>query len=944
MPLLPRPSPTVETQHRAGSLAGIPWLRCVVWTALLLALLPGWAQAVPVSLGLASPPDRLPVAPACEILEDPGRQLTIETARRADGWRPVRDRALAFGISRAAWWVRLAVRNDAAHPLDLVLDTGSTQQDYLDWYLAQADGELLAKGRLGDRYPTEDRSLATRTLALPLHLAPGQTLDLYLRCDTHDGLYDMLPLTLSGTEAFSRQVQGTDLVLTLFHGGLLVLFSLSLCLLACIRDSRLLYYTLYLLSFLSYSCVASGFDLLYLWPQRTRLHNALALSSGILAIVFGNAFAMAMLDLARQVPAWLWRTLQGLVVLTLLGLVPIARDHYTLGFAWTFVGLILTLCMFGLSLRLAVRDVRGARYICAGFVVLIAGLSANHFQLIGIINNPNINLGSIQVGAFFQIMIYAFALALSLSRLEAEKMQAEAADRAKAAFLATMSHEIRTPLHAILGFAHLGLAQERNLRQRGRLERIARAGRHLLGIINDILDFTKIDGGYLILEHVPFAPRSLLSDIRDMLGAKAAAKGLCLDIEAGDDLPELVSGDPLRIRQILLNFVTNAIKFSDTGTIQVRLRPTRRNDGALGLHGEVEDTGIGVDPAQAKQLFTPFTQADASISRRFGGTGLGLAISKSLAERMGGAVGLASTPGKGSRFWFQVPVEAADPASQTSSLFPSPAEEPVWERLEGRRVLLVDDNELNRLVSRELLETVGLAVETAEDGAQAIERLTQAPDGTYDLVLMDMMMPVLDGLAATRRLRANPRFAGLPVIAMTANAGIEEARRCAQAGLNAHLAKPIDEMTLWHTLARFLPPSTPPATARPAETRLFDPGALQELRDLTTPERFGALIGRLVHDCEAQGRRIGELARSGDSQALRREVHDLISTAGNAGLEHLLALCQALRQALHDGDRTGACGLAEQIERASRESTRLVREHFRIARTGNPAGAGSGQP
>jgi signal transduction histidine kinase/DNA-binding NarL/FixJ family response regulator len=894
------------------------------WIVVSLVFLAARAQASPPPITVDDATQRRPVAAWTEILKDTQRRLTLDDVRRAEEWQPAQGQTLTFGPSRAIWWVRLTVKNRSDQPRDLVLDTGSTQQDSIDWYVFGSGGDFLYGGRMGDRLPYGARALDTRALALPLSLSPDQVVDVYLRLDTHDGLFDILPMTLSSRVTFWRHMHGQDLIQTLFHGGLLLLFALCLSLLLLIPNRALLYYTLYLLNFLTYSCVASGFDLVYLWPDQTRLHNSLALFSGLLAIACGNAFAMTILKMRRHIPSWLWRATLGLLFLTLAGLIPTAFDRYFLTFAWSFIGLALTLTNFGIAIGMAVRGISEAKGVCAGFAALIVGFCVNHFQLIGINPHADFTIGAIQLGAFIQIMIFAVVLAMSLRRLETEKMRAEAAARAKDAFLATMSHEIRTPLHAILGFARLGLAHEREPRQRRRLGRITRAGQHLLGIINDILDFSRIDGG-LRLENVPFAARGLLSDIREMLEAKAAAKGLHLVMEAADDLPGVLRGDPLRLRQILLNFVNNAIKFSETGTIHVRLGPGTGPDGALFLQGEVADEGIGIDPDQADRLFSPFTQGDASFSRRFGGTGLGLAISKSLAELMGGQVGLRPRPGGGSLFWFTARVEEADPTS-LPPVVPADAETPAWTSLADRRVLLVDDNELNRLVSRELLETVGLVVDVAEDGAQAVTRLEQAEDGAYDLVLMDMMMPVMDGLEATRRLRANPRFAALPIVAMTANAGPEDALRCQTAGMNAHLAKPIDEAVLWRALARLLPAAAGTAAGNPA---LFDPAPLRELRDMTTAERFDALLAQLMDDCEARGARVCELALGGDLASLPQEVHDLIGNAGNAGLDRLVALGQSLRQALRDGDTARVPGLAGEIREVAREAAQAGRAYFR---------------
>ncbi len=518
--------------------------------------------------------------------------------------------------------------------------------------------------------------------------------------------------------------------------------------------------------------------------------------------------------------------------------------------------------------------------------------------------------------------------------LEEAKELAEQAAKAKAAFLATMSHEIRTPMNAILGLAQLTLRHPLEPQQQERLEKILRAGQHLLGIINDILDYSKIDAEHLQLESIPFSPRQLLEDVREMFEERAVGKGLALRVEAVDDLPLLI-GDPLRISQILINYVNNALKFSDRGQVTLRLRLERGEE--LFLHGEVEDQGIGLSEQETRSLFQPFQQADASITRRFGGTGLGLAISRSLAELMGGGVGVRSRPGEGSVFWFRIRV--AEALGAQAQVVPVAYPRVSAKALDGLRLLLVDDNELNRLVANELLKDAGMQVDQAEDGRHAIDLLEQAHDGTYDAVLMDLMMPEMDGLTATRLLRRNPRFGSLPIIAMTANASQQDIEQCLAAGMNAHVGKPIDEQQLWRTLLQHClheqPAQVAPAAAAPVEPvrqgRVLDPKPLEHLQRLVAAERFGNMLNMLMEDCRQRGRSFAALAEQADLQPLDQQAHDLISTAGHAGLVQLADLGKAVRQALQRSDAAAARALALQIDRAAADAVQELEARFGVA-------------
>ena len=389
--------------------------------------------------------------------------------------------------------------------------------------------------------------------------------------------------------------------------------------------------------------------------------------------------------------------------------------------------------------------------------------------------------------------------------LVASRDAAEAATRAKSAFLANMSHEIRTPMNGILGMAGLlrrdGVPQQQALR----LDRIDTAGRHLLRIIDDILDLSKIEAGKLELCLAPLSPRGLLQQVGDLVADSAREKGLQLRVEPGD-LPEHLLGDATRLRQALLNYAANAIKFTPTGRITLRAAVLQDDGASVLLRFEVEDTGIGVDPAAVPRLFGAFEQADNSTTRAFGGTGLGLAITRRLALMMGGDAGLDSRPGPGSRFWFSARLALAAAPMPVPVPVPDLAPElTAAARLRrchaGRTVLLVEDEPVNRELMQLLLESAGLRVELANDGLEAVEQSARLP---VDLILMDMQMPRLDGPDATRRIRQTPQGSRLPIVALTANVFERDRQACLDAGMDDFLAKPIDPEALFDAVLRGL--------------------------------------------------------------------------------------------------------------------------------------------
>ena len=478
---------------------------------------------------------------------------------------------------------------------------------------------------------------------------------------------------------------------------------------------------------------------------------------------------------------------------------------------------------------------------------------------------------------------------------DAARREAEKASEAKSEFLASMSHEIRTPLNSIIGYTDLLLdGGDDEVRRRRWLELIQESGAALLTVVNDILDFSKIEAGQIVLDTHAFALNALLANVLSIVDGFATKSGLVIARAIPDDLPTYVMGDANRLRQVLLNLLNNAVKFTTKGSVTLAVAREDQRSGSCRLRFTVTDTGIGIPREHQDHLFERFSQGDGSIMRRFGGTGLGLAISKNLVQLMGGTIGVESTEGVGSSFWFTIDVAIADsdPESVETSIEPVRDGRPVC-------ILLVDDVEINRDLARLVLEARGHQVETASDGFEAIRKVQ---DRAFDVVLMDIQMPGMDGITASHHIRAlTTPCRRTPIIAMTANVLPRQIAMFKAAGIDDHVGKPFKRKELFDAIERWtrLRPQAPDCSTEPPRLA-FDRHVLEEFRETVGVAIFDRLIDKFKAELDA---RIVDVAPTIDLDRLAMNAHALISASGSFGFTGFSRLCRDVEESCrHGGD------------------------------------------
>ncbi|MBB2493640.1 hybrid sensor histidine kinase/response regulator [Aquipseudomonas ullengensis] len=751
------------------------------------------------------------LGPLMQVFEDVRGDATIEEVSspaldasfRQNG-KPV----LNAGYSRSVFWLRLDLLfrpTQPGKPKTWLLELAYPPLDHLDLYLPDGNGGYRLAERTGDALPFSSRQIQQSNYLFDLDLQPDQTQRIYLRVQSQGSM--QMPLGLWSGRAFIEEQPLRIYVLGIIYGILLVMLVYNLFIFLSVRDTSYLYYIFYIASFGLYQISVNGAGVQYFWPDNpwwANVSTPLLIGS---AALFGCQFARSFLHTAEH-SLWVDRALRLLMAVGALVVVLALTVSYAVSLrVATYLALLFTVVIFTAGVLALLRGMRVARYFIIAWSAFLIGGVINTLMVLGYLPYTFLTMYASQFGSALEVGLLSLALAdrinamkeerariLQQAGAELEVLNRELADsnRLKDEFLATVTHELRTPMNGVIGSLELMQTVRMDVELEQYQKTAASSARDMMRMVNDILALTELQAGKLYPRRQPFSLRGLFDGLRAQYCQKATDKGLTFDLELDASLPDTLEGDAGKLAQSLGYLLDNAIKFTHQGGVAVRVSSPSAQTGNVPLRIEVRDTGIGFTAPADGSLYQHFKQLDGSMTRQYGGLGIGLAICRQLVELLDGTLQHQSLPGQGSVFvvslLLSLPAQPREVALVARRPTGSPRRHP-----EQCTVLVVEDNAINQLVTRGMLLKLGYRVRTADNGAEALERLRTEP---MDVVLLDCQMPVMDGFATCRALRQLPGCADLPVLAITAHSHSGDRERCLAAGMSDYMAKPVKYLEL----------------------------------------------------------------------------------------------------------------------------------------------------
>lgn len=769
---------------------------------LLLAVWPLFATALVFDEHLRS----APLGQSMYVFEDVRGDASIEeitSPALQASFRAHDKTVLNAGYSRSVFWLRLDLdyrpqQADAGR--SWLLELAYPPLDHLELYLEDGRGGFRQAQRTGDSLPFASRQIKQNNYLFELKLQPGQPQRLYLRLQSQGSI--QAPLKLWAPNAYLEEQPGRIYVLGIIYGVLLVMLIYNLFIFLSVRDTSYLYYIFYIASFGLYQVSVNGAGIEYFWPNSPWWANAATPFLIGSAALFGSQFARSFLHTAEHSP-WVDRALLLLMACGAGVMLLALTVSYAVALRLaTYVALLFTVVIFIAGVLAWLRGMRVARYFIIAWSAFLAGGAINTLMVLGYLPNIFLTMYASQIGSALEVGLLSLALADRINamkeerarilhdaglKLEALNQELANSNRLKDEFLATVTHELRTPMNGVIGSLELMQTLELNGELAQYQKTAASSARDMMRMVNDILALTELQAGRLYPRREPFSLRGLFDGLRAQYGVRAEEKGLRFDLQLDESLPDTLEGDPGKLAQSLGCLLDNAIKFTNHGSVLLRVGRSGHETDSLPLCIDVVDTGVGFQTAQDNSLYQRFQQLDGSMTREYGGLGIGLAICRQLVDLLGGSLSHESHPGQGSRFRLEVPLALPIHAPAQAAV-QRPPSGPALREPPQCTVLVVEDNAINQLVTRGMLLKLGYRVRTADNGAQALELLREE---AVDAILLDCQMPVMDGFATCRALRNLPGCEDVPVLAITAHSHSGDRERCLAAGMSDYLAKPV---------------------------------------------------------------------------------------------------------------------------------------------------------